>query len=76
MIRKLNRKSKKYLFTITIGNAEDLKALSDIKKHLKVYVKYRNPELPYYDNGNMYGYGGTIKLSQNPREADVYFGGV
>jgi hypothetical protein len=76
MIRKLGRKSNKYLFTIALDNEEDLKALSDIKKRVKVYVKYRRPELPYYPNGNMYGYGGTIKLSQNPREADVYLENV
>jgi len=35
MIRKLGRKSNKYLFTITLDNEEDLKALSDIKNVLK-----------------------------------------
>lgn len=75
MIRKLGRTSNKYLFTVTLSNDDDMKALADLKKNVKVYVKYRNPELPYYPNGNMYGYGGTIKLSQNPREADVYLEG-
>lgn len=72
MIRKLNRKSKAYLFTLDLNNIEDIRVLADIKNRMNVRLKYRKPELPYYPNGNMYGYGGTVKLSQNPREADVY----
>lgn len=75
MIRKLGRKSKKYLFTIELSNDNDMKALSDLKKRVNVYVKYRKPEKPYYPSGVMYGYGGTIKLDQNPGEADVYLKG-
>lgn len=72
MIRKLGRKSKAYLFTLDLNNIEDIRVLADIKNRMSVRLKYRKPELPYYPNGNMYGYGGTVKLSQNPREADVY----
>lgn len=75
MIRKTGRKSKSYLFTVNLNDMDDIFALADIRVKMKVRVKYRKPELPYYPNGNMYGYGGTVKLSQNPQEADVYLEG-
>lgn len=75
MIRKTGRKSKSYLFTVDLNDMDDIFALVDIRVKMKVRVKYRKPELPYYPNGNMYGYGGTVKLSQNPQEADVYLKG-
>lgn len=54
-----------------------IKVLNIPKKHrvgnwntLRVCVKYRRPELKI--NGKGYGWGGEVKKSQLPKEADIY----
>jgi hypothetical protein len=45
-----------------------------VKRLPIVTVKYRKPLLPYNParSNSKYGYGGTVKKSQLPLEADIY----
>jgi hypothetical protein len=43
-----------------------------VGKLCKVNVRYRKPLLNHPDSGRKYGFGGSVRLDQNPTQADVY----